>query len=78
MARPANRSPPEPITITLPAQTHAYLVKLATAGALAQTEQGIAALIVVNEVERLIAQKRAETVLAQPDQQPDRSREDES
>jgi hypothetical protein len=54
--RTPNRSGPVPLEITLPAQTHAYLVKLATAGALGQNE----ALIVVQEVERLIAGGRAE------------------
>ena len=62
MARPDNRSKPSKLTITLPAQTHEYLVKLATAGALHQTEQGIAAQIVVQEVERLMATGRAERV----------------
>jgi hypothetical protein len=61
MARSPNRSEPEKITITIPAQTHAYLVKLAAAGALGQNEALIAAQIVVNEVERLMASNRAET-----------------
>lgn len=64
MARTPNRSQPETVTITIPAQTHAYLVKLATAGALGQNEAIIAAQIVVNEVERLMRERRAETQLA--------------
>jgi hypothetical protein len=63
MAQP-NRSAPVPLTISLPAQTHAYLVKLATRGALGQTEALIAARIVINKVERLMKDGRAETVLA--------------
>jgi hypothetical protein len=59
MARPFNRSEPKHLTITLPAQTHAYLVKLATAGARGQTEQAVAAHIVITEVEQLIEKKRA-------------------
>lgn len=58
-----NRSKPEELTISLPWQTHAYLVKLATEGALAQTEALIAARMVVNEVERLMERRRAETIL---------------
>ena len=67
MARSKNRSIPAKIEITVPAQTHAYLVKLATAGALGQTEAIIAAQIVINEVERLIDKKRAEMVPAESD-----------
>jgi hypothetical protein len=62
---PRNRSVPVELTISLPAQTHAYLVKLATAGALGQTEALIAARIVVNKIEKLIKDRRAETVAAQ-------------
>jgi hypothetical protein len=58
--RTPNRSDPVPLEITLPAHTHAYLVKLATAGALGRNEALIAAQIVVQEVERLIAGGRAE------------------
>jgi len=61
MARTPNRSEPGQITITIPAQTHAYLVKLATSGALGQNEALIAAQIVINEVERLMVANRAET-----------------
>ena len=60
MARPVNRSQPEAITITLPAQTYGYLVKLATAGALGQTEHAVASLIIVNEIERMMNNRRAE------------------
>jgi hypothetical protein len=59
-----NRSAPAELTISLPAQTHAYLVKLASVGALGQTEALIAARIVVNKVERLMKKRRAETILA--------------
>lgn len=61
---PRNRSQPIELTISLPAQTHAYLVKLASAGALGQTEALIAARIVINKVEVLMHQRRAETILA--------------
>lgn len=64
MARPENRHQPVSLSITLPAQTHQYLVRLASAGALGQAEQAIAALIVINEVERLMAQRRADLSLA--------------
>lgn len=60
MARPVNRSEPRQLTITLPAQTHAYLVKLATVGALGQTEQAIAAQLIVRVVEELIEKRRAD------------------
>jgi hypothetical protein len=61
--RTPNRSEPRQVTITLPAQTHAYLVKLATAGALGQNEALIAAKIVIDEVEKLIAGGRADKKL---------------
>lgn len=60
MARNPNLSKPAKVTITLPEQTFAYLTMLATSGALASNEAKIAALIVVNEVERLMVIKRAE------------------
>jgi len=66
MARNPNRSEPAKVTITVPAQTFAYLVKLATVGALGQNEAIIAAQIVVAEVERLMRERRAETMLATP------------
>ena len=65
MAKP-NRSKPVELSISLPIQTHAYLVKLAEAGALGQTEALVAARIVINKVERLMRDGRAETVLAPP------------
>jgi hypothetical protein len=62
--RTRNRSDTEQITITVPKQTFAYLVKLAAVGAMGAHEAMIASVIVVNEVERLMAARRAETVLA--------------
>ena len=59
MARPVNRSALKQLTISLPAQTHAYLVRMAKVGARAQTEQAIAAQIVVIAVEELMDRKRA-------------------
>ena len=59
MARPSNRSALKPLTISLPAQTHAYLVKLAKAGARGPSEQAIAAQLVVESVEDLMVKKRA-------------------
>lgn len=70
MARTPNRSEPTQVTISVPAQTHAYLVKLATVGALGHYESQIAAQIVIAEVERLMTAKRAETLLAAPVVQP--------
>lgn len=61
--RKENRSDPVLMRITVPAQTHAYLVKLAAAGALGQNETLIAAQMVVNEVERLIERGRAEKAI---------------
>ena len=76
---PRNRSAPVELTVALPAQTHAYLVKLAERGALAQTEALIAARIIINKVEKLMKDKRAETMLAAPsnvtEQEPDRPSE---
>ena len=64
MARSPNRSPTEQITITVPAQTFAYLVRLATAGAIGANEALVASHLVVSEVERLMLERRAETALA--------------
>jgi hypothetical protein len=61
---PRNRSAPVELTIALPAQTHAYLVKLAERGALGQTEALIGARIIINKVEKLMRDRRAEVKLA--------------
>jgi hypothetical protein len=66
MARSPNRSEPVKVTITLPSQTHAYLVKLASVGALGQNEAFIAGQIVTHAVEHLMRERRAETVLSVP------------
>ena len=58
--RKENRSKLVPMRIKVPAQTHAYLVKFAERGALAQNETTIATQIIVNEVERLIERGRAD------------------
>ncbi len=58
--RNPNRSKPVTLKITLPAQTHAYLIKLAEAGALGQNEALIAAKLVIDAVEELIETGRAE------------------
>ncbi len=59
MARPANRSALRQLTISVPEQTYVYLVKMAEVGARGQTEQAIAAQIVVTTVEDWIKEKRA-------------------
>jgi hypothetical protein len=61
MARSPNRSQQQQITISLPPQTYAYLLMLASAGALGASESAIAAQIVIKEVELLMSRKRAET-----------------
>ena len=72
--RNPNRSAPVKLKITVPAQTYAYLVKLATVGALGQNETLIAGQLVTAAVEQLMKERRAETVLATPvvpDEEPD-------
>ena len=69
--KPPNRSELVSFNISVPRQTHAYLVKLATVGALGPTETAIAAQIVIAEVERLMLGRRAETALARPAEPPD-------
>jgi hypothetical protein len=58
MARPVNKSALKSLTISLPAQTHAYLIRLAKAG-FGPSEQAIAADLVKEAVEVLIEKKRA-------------------
>ena len=60
MARPLNQSSPVSLSVSLPKQTHAYLVELASVGALGQSEHAVASLLLINEVERLMKEKRAE------------------
>jgi len=55
MARPRHRSETRPITVSLPIETHDYLVLLATRGKLGPSEQDIAAYLVVREVELMMA-----------------------
>jgi hypothetical protein len=67
-----NRSKSVDLTVSLPYQTHAYLVKLAERGALGQTEALIGVRIIINKVEKLMKAKRAETMLAAPSDVADR------
>lgn len=66
MARPKNKSDPVSFEITVPSQTHAYLVELATVGALGWTENGIASQLVIDAVEDLIRDDRARKQSARP------------
>jgi hypothetical protein len=51
--RPENRSKPEKMLISLPGDTHKYLVHLATIGKKGVTENDVAVQILIAEVERL-------------------------
>jgi hypothetical protein len=55
MARPRHRSKALPITVSLPAETHDYLVLLAARGKLGPSEQDVAAHILIREVDLMIA-----------------------
>ena len=55
--RNQNRSKPEKMTISLPGDTHKYLVYLASIGKKAVTENDVAVQILVAEVERLQREK---------------------
>lgn len=57
MGRPPNRSIPIPLTLSLPAETHEYLVLLASMGKLGVLETEIAAHLVVEEVRRMEREK---------------------
>jgi hypothetical protein len=58
MSRPVNKSALMSLTISLPAQTHEYLIRLAKVG-FGSSEQAIAARLVEKAVEELIEKKRA-------------------
>lgn len=75
MARTPNRSKPAQITVTLPAQTHAYLLKLASVGALGSHEGNVATYLLVSAVEALMAQRRAEIILVKDFDGEDQSSE---
>jgi hypothetical protein len=66
MGRPPNRSIPIPLTLSLPAETHEYLVLLASMGKLGVLETEIAAHLVVEEVRRLEREKFHERRLPKP------------
>ena len=51
--RNENRSKPEKMTISLPGDTHKYLIYLASIGKRAVTENDVAVHILVEEVERM-------------------------
>jgi hypothetical protein len=55
MARPKHRSQALSITVSLPAETHDYLVLLASRGKLGPSEQDVAAHILIREVDMMIA-----------------------
>ena len=67
MARPKNRSSAVTLEVTIAGQTHAYLVKLATIGAVGASENNVASFLLTEAVERLMKERRAETVLATND-----------
>ena len=54
MARPENRSDARALSLTLPTETHNYLVLLATLGKLGRTENEVATHILVREVYAMI------------------------
>ena len=53
MARPKNRSDPVTLTVSLPKETHAYFVLLASLGKLAWTENDVGAQILIAEHQRM-------------------------
>jgi hypothetical protein len=55
MARPKNRSEARQIALSLPIQTHDYLVALAVRGKLGVTEQAVAEHILTERVEEMMA-----------------------
>jgi hypothetical protein len=55
MARPKNRSEARQITLSLPLQTHEYLVALAQRGKLGVTEQAVAEHILTQRAEEMMA-----------------------
>lgn len=55
MARPKHRSEAKSITVSLPAETHNYLVLLASLGKLGPSEQDVAAHILIREVDIMLA-----------------------
>ena len=55
MARPRHRSETRSITVSLPIETHDFLVLLATRGKLGPSEQDIAAHILIREVDLMMA-----------------------
>jgi hypothetical protein len=66
MARPKNRSKAESITVSLPRETWKYLVLLASLGKLGQTENDVAAHILVREVDLMIAVDYHDKTLPEP------------
>jgi len=58
MPRPVNKSALKSLTISLPAQTHEYLVRLAKVG-YGSSEQAIASRLLEIAVDVLIEKKRA-------------------
>jgi hypothetical protein len=57
MARPENRSDARALSLTLPTETHNYLVLLATLGKLGRTENEVATHILVREVYAMIERR---------------------
>jgi hypothetical protein len=51
--RPKNRSKAVPLQVSLPAETHDYLVLLATLGKIATIENDVAVHILVREVRQM-------------------------
>jgi hypothetical protein len=55
MARPKNRSETRQVTLTLPVETHDYLVLLAELGKLGSSEADVASYLVIREVDMMLA-----------------------
>jgi len=55
MPRPRHRSETRAITVSLPVETHDYLILLASLGKLGPSEQDIAAHIIIREVDLMLA-----------------------
>lgn len=63
MARPKHRSETRQLTVSLPLETHEYLILLATRGKLGPSEQDVAAHLIVREVDLMVAANYHDKVL---------------
>ena len=67
MARPENRSEARALSLTLPTETHNYLVLLATLGKLGRTENEVATHLLVREVYAMIERRLHEMRVPTPE-----------